>query len=217
MDAKRPAALFDFDGTLTARDTMGPFLLFLLRTYPACWLGLPRPALLAAPYAAGLVSKEAIKGAAMRIWRKVRPQDREELLRRFHDQELKPRYLPKGVERVRWHHAQGHTLALVSASVDVYLGEVVRELGFDHLVATRTTLEPAPAVVGPNNYGEEKVARLKQLPLFLSTDWAASYGYSDHLSDLPMLRLCGHPVAANPKPDLLQVARVEGWEIVDWR
>ena len=45
-------------------------------------------------------------------------------------------------------------------------------------------------------------------------DLAASWAYSDSESDLPMLRLVGHPVAVNPDAELAKVAREEGWEIL---
>ena len=45
-------------------------------------------------------------------------------------------------------------------------------------------------------------------------DLAASYAYSDSESDLPMLRLVGHPVAVNPDGELGRVAAAEGWEIL---
>jgi hypothetical protein len=43
-------------------------------------------------------------------------------------------------------------------------------------------------------------------------DLAASYAYSDSLSDLPMLRAVGNPVAVNPDPPLATIAREEGWQ-----
>jgi hypothetical protein len=45
-------------------------------------------------------------------------------------------------------------------------------------------------------------------------DLRSSYAYSDSESDLPMLRLVGHPVAVNPDPQLARVARDEGWEVL---
>ncbi|HMI68991.1 MAG TPA: HAD-IB family hydrolase, partial [Solirubrobacteraceae bacterium] len=45
-------------------------------------------------------------------------------------------------------------------------------------------------------------------------DLAASWGYSDSESDLPVLRAVGHPVAVNPDSELARVAREEGWEIM---
>ena len=43
-------------------------------------------------------------------------------------------------------------------------------------------------------------------------DLAESYAYSDSLSDLPMLRAVGNPVAVNPDPPLAAIAREEGWQ-----
>jgi hypothetical protein len=43
---------------------------------------------------------------------------------------------------------------------------------------------------------------------------ADSYAYSDSLSDLPMLRAVGNPVAVNPDPPLAQIARAEGWQVM---
>jgi hypothetical protein len=43
-------------------------------------------------------------------------------------------------------------------------------------------------------------------------DLAASYAYSDSLSDLPMLRAVGNPVAVNPDPPLAAIANEEGWQ-----
>ncbi len=45
-------------------------------------------------------------------------------------------------------------------------------------------------------------------------DLTASYAYSDSESDLPMLRLVGHPVAVNPDAELERVAREAGWEVL---
>ena len=45
-------------------------------------------------------------------------------------------------------------------------------------------------------------------------DLAASYAYSDSESDLPMLRLVGHPVAVNPDSELARDRAREGWEIL---
>ena len=43
-------------------------------------------------------------------------------------------------------------------------------------------------------------------------DLDASYAYSDSLSDLPMLRAVGNPVAVNPDPPLAEIAKQEGWQ-----
>ena len=67
---------------------------------------------------------------------------------------------------------------------------------------------------GPFNYREGKAQALRELAAREGIDLAASYAYSDSESDLPMLRLVGHPVAVNPDKELSRVAREEGWEIM---
>jgi hypothetical protein len=43
-------------------------------------------------------------------------------------------------------------------------------------------------------------------------DLAGSWAYSDSITDEPMLRAVGHPVAVNPDRDLAKAARKNGWE-----
>lgn len=63
-------------------------------------------------------------------------------------------------------------------------------------------------------YGAGKAQAIEQLAAREGIDLAASYAYSDSHSDLPMLRLVGHPVVVNPDADLLRLAREEGWEVL---
>ena len=67
---------------------------------------------------------------------------------------------------------------------------------------------------GPFNYREGKAQAIRELAEREDLDLGASYAYSDSESDLPMLRLVGHPVAVNPDKTLARVAREEGWEIM---
>jgi HAD superfamily hydrolase (TIGR01490 family) len=63
-------------------------------------------------------------------------------------------------------------------------------------------------------YGDEKAQAIRQLAVRERIDLSQSYAYSDSASDLPMLRIVGHPVAVNPDRELLAVARAEGWEVL---
>jgi HAD superfamily hydrolase (TIGR01490 family) len=67
---------------------------------------------------------------------------------------------------------------------------------------------------GPFTYREGKAEAIRELAAREGIDLAASWGYSDSESDLPMLRAVGHPVAVNPDAELASVAREEGWEIL---
>jgi HAD superfamily hydrolase (TIGR01490 family) len=63
-------------------------------------------------------------------------------------------------------------------------------------------------------YGEGKAHAIEELARRERIDLAESYAYSDSASDLPMLRLVGHPVVVNPDRELLRVARAEGWDVL---
>jgi HAD superfamily hydrolase (TIGR01490 family) len=63
-------------------------------------------------------------------------------------------------------------------------------------------------------YGEDKARAIAELAEAEHIDLRASYAYSDSASDLPMLRLVGHPVVVNPDRELLREARQEGWEVI---
>src|SRR5437588_949230 len=63
-------------------------------------------------------------------------------------------------------------------------------------------------------YGAGKARAIEQLAAREGIDLAASYAYSDSHSDVPMLRLVGHPVVVNPDAELHRLAREEGWEVL---
>src|SRR6185436_12273039 len=67
---------------------------------------------------------------------------------------------------------------------------------------------------GPFNYREGKAVAIRDLARREGIDLGASWAYSDSESDLPMLRLVGHPVAVNPDAELGRIARAEGWEVL---
>jgi len=67
---------------------------------------------------------------------------------------------------------------------------------------------------GPFTYREGKAEAIRDLAGREGIDLAESWAYSDSESDLPMLRLVGHPVAVNPDTELGRVARAEGWEVL---
>jgi phosphoserine phosphatase len=90
-------------------------------------------------------------------------------------------------------------------------------LGFDG--AAGSGLEARDGVYtgrldGPFCYREGKPARMREIAERDGIDLAASYAYSDSVSDVPMLRAVGHPVAVNPDAELLRTARAEGWDVM---
>jgi len=216
MASKKTAGLFDFDGTLARGDSALPFVLHTFRRHPRAIVEFPRLAALTPPYGLGLVTKKRIKNAMLKILKHVPPKKRDELVESFFTEVIRPRYFEAGLERVEWHRQRGDILIMATASVDFYMQRVADDLGFDVLVATRCVVEPVPTIIGANCFGEEKVRRLKELELFEQIDWPGSWAYSDHVSDLPIMELCGQRMATTPSRALARHARREGWPVVDW-
>ena len=66
----------------------------------------------------------------------------------------------------------------------------------------------------PFVYGEGKVAAMRRFADEHQIDLSQSWAYSDSVSDLPMLRLVGNPVAVNPDAELARIAADRGWRVL---
>lgn len=114
-------ALFDFDHTITDRDSYAGFLRRIATPdalKQARWkIG---PWLLA--YRATLVSAEALRRRVTRLAFAGRDAGEVGRLAQTYAEEALPAMLrPEMMQRIAWHQAQGHEVAVVSASLDAYL------------------------------------------------------------------------------------------------
>lgn len=117
------------------------------------------------------------------------------------------------------HRARGHDRIVLSASPTEIVSRLAEMAGLEY--GTGTTSERnadgvyTGRLAGPFCYGEGKVEVMRELAAGHGYDLAASYAYSDSVSDLPMLRAVGHPVAVNPEPELRSIAESQSWPIVE--
>jgi phosphatidylglycerophosphatase C len=195
-DARRVVAAFDFDGTITRRDTLVPFLAYACgRARVAAALAAVAPRLTLA--VAGRGSRDDAKVALLE--HVVAGRDAGEIAaagRAFADRLAQDdrRLRADVLERVRWHREAGHELVLVSASLTTYLDPLAPRLGFDTVLAT--TLEVAPdgrltgRLVGLNCRGAEKVARLDA---WLAGSACTLWAYGDSSGDDELLARADRP------------------------
>jgi HAD superfamily hydrolase (TIGR01490 family) len=135
------------------------------------------------------------------------------------DRQVAPSFRPDVVARLREHQASGHRVILVSGTLQPLLQTIAARLGVTECVGTlleerggRYTGRSLPPVcLGPG-----KVTRLRALLAFSSepVDLAASFAYADSASDLPVLEMVGHPVAAYPDAGLRDLAIARGWPVI---
>lgn len=192
-------AAFDFDGTLTQRDTLMPFLARGLG-WPRFLLALLRCSPWLAGYALRVVRNDVAKARLMRATLGGRTLvEMDDWTTRWLAKDFAGQLQDWTMARLAWHRQAGHCCVLVSASPDIYLQRVARQLGFDGLICTEMEVQGDCLTGGmrtPNCHGEQKVLRLQA---WLSARFGGTsaqamtlYAYGDTAGDKPMLRLARH-------------------------
>lgn len=114
------------------------------------------------------------------------------------------------------HHAAGRDVVVVSASGAEVVEPIAAMLGADHAIATRMAIEDGryTGEIEFYAYGENKAAAIRELAAEQGYDLAASYAYSDSITDAPMLAAVGHGFAVNPDRALRRAAAEHGWQVL---
>jgi HAD superfamily hydrolase (TIGR01490 family) len=129
-----------------------------------------------------------------------------------------PRIYPQMLQEVHAHQDAGRPTFIVSAAGDGLVALLADVLGMDGGIGTRYAVDEDGLLTGeldgPFMYGEGKVEAVRRFAADHDIYLEASWAYSDSVSDLPMLRAVGIPVAVNPDEELARVAREEGWRVM---
>ena len=129
-----------------------------------------------------------------------------------------PRIYPQMLQIAYQHQDAGRRVYIFTAAGQELAEMLAHVLAFDGGIGSRFSEIRDGVYTGrPTGlfiYGNGKAQAIAELAQREGIDLASSYAYSDSESDLPMLRLVGHPVAVNPDPELARIARDEGWEVL---
>ena len=193
--------LFDFDGTLTHRDTLLPFLRFVVGG-PRYLLGLCWLAPVLALYAAGLLRNDIAKNIVLRHYLGGLPLARlREAGRRFASEELPARLRPDTMALLRQHVAQGDHCLLVSASLDLYLREWAQAHGFGAVLCSELEAHgerAAGTLRGRNCFGPEKVERVRRWLQEAGREPVEVVAYGDSRGDREMLAFAHRGILVAP-------------------
>ncbi|HKH64854.1 MAG TPA: HAD-IB family hydrolase [Solirubrobacterales bacterium] len=153
------------------------------------------------------VARELIRGLPSKTIDRMGPEVMAAIL---------PRVFPQMLEEVYAHQDAGRPTFIVSAAGNGVVEQLAHVLGMDGGIGTRYEVDGEGGYTGrldgPFVYGEGKVTAMEEFAEEHGIELGESFAYSDSLSDLPMLRAVGHPVAVNPDPPLAAIAREEGWQ-----
>jgi phosphatidylglycerophosphatase C len=185
----RPLVAFDFDGTLTSRDSFTAFLRwrFGARAYAAGMLAL-------APFAARYVldrDRGRLKAAATQRFLGGMPRaELEAWAQTFASEQGRALLRPDALRAWRRWQSDGARLVIVTASPETIVGPIARGLGADLLLGTRLAFDAAGRVTGDfegeNCRGPEKVRRLREA---FGGELRLEAAYGDTDGDKEMLAL----------------------------
>ncbi len=116
---------------------------------------------------------------------------------------------------IKQHREQGHDVVIISASASTLVEPIAAELGVETVIATKLEEEDGKFTGNITFYckGPAKAQALLSLAEQQGYDLAASFAYSDSVTDLPMLEAVGTPVVVNPDRPLRKIATERGWDI----
>lgn len=188
-------ALFDFDHTITDRDSYSGFLRRIATPdalKQARWkIG---PWLLA--YRATLVSAEALRRRVTRLAFAGRDAGEVGRLAQTYAEEALPAMLrPEMMQRIAWHQAQGHEVAVVSASLDAYLRTWCERHGITGLICNALASKEGRLT---GEYAGGEIGMRKAALIHQHHDlsrYHRIHAYGDSREDRPMLALAQAQIA----------------------
>jgi len=142
------------------------------------------------------------------------------IVREALDEVVTPIIFAEALDLISEHQSEGRKVVIVSSAPAEVVEPLGEYLGVDDVIATRADVDGAGDYTGElafYGYGPHKAAAIRELAQREGIDLGESYAYSDSVTDEPMLRVVGHPVAVNPDKELARVARDEGWPVLSFR
>jgi HAD superfamily hydrolase (TIGR01490 family) len=213
------AAFFDLDKTVIAKSSV---LAFGRPFYREGLLS--KAAIVKSAYAqvifmlvgADDAKMEKLRAAMLQMIRGWSQAHVAEIVRETLDEVVTPIIFKEALDLIAEHQAAGRDVVIVSSAPEEVVRPLGAYLGVDEVLATRPDVDDDGNYTGElafYSYGPHKAEAIEALASIKGIDLAGSWAYSDSITDEPMLRTVGHPVAVNPDKELGRLARAEGWEI----
>lgn len=184
---------FDFDGTITSRDTLFDFIKFYAGA-KKLFKGLIILSPILVSYKLGLIKNDTAKQKLISHFFKGQSIEKFNQISQDYVQRIQEITRLEVLEKIRWHQAQKHTIIIVSASISNWIKPWAKEIGIETVLATEILIKNnliEGTFSSKNCYGQEKVNRL--LTKFPNRSEYTLYAYGDSDGDKELLALSDYP------------------------
>ena len=187
MELPKTIALFDFDGTITKKDTYIEFIKHCFgstRTYLGFLLLSPVLVL----FKLKLIRNDVAKQITFSYFFKGMSEDYYLQKCKSFTAVINQILKPEAMHKIAHHKSEGHQLIIVSASMEDWILPWAKENDFDEVLSTKIEIQNNQLTgkfATENCHGEQKVIRVKQhIPDFSNKYF---YAYGDSSGDTPLL------------------------------
>ena len=220
MTATRAAAFFDLDKTIIAKSSVLAFGRPLYRGGL-----LSKGAIVRSAYGqvvfmlvgADEAKMEKLRVAMLQMIKGWNQFEVAEIVRETLDEVVTPIIFGEALELIEEHQQAGRAVVIVSSAPEEVVRPLGEYLGADDVIATRPEVDRWGNYTGElafYGYGPHKAEAIRAMASREGFDLDECFAYTDSVTDEPMLRAVGHPVAVNPDRDLARLARDEDWPIM---
>jgi len=182
-------ALFDFDGTITTKDS---FIEFIRHTHGSSKiiLGVAILSPILITYKLKLLPNYIAKEKVLSYFFKGMTEAQfKKVAQNYSLKNIDLILQPKAMQRIAWHKKQNHKIVVVSASIECWLKPWCDKNGLD-LIATKLEIKNGIVtgkLLTKNCYGIEKVNRVKNS--YNLKNYKYIYAYGDSRGDEELLEL----------------------------
>jgi phosphatidylglycerophosphatase C len=189
---KKVIAAFDFDSTITRRDSLPVFIKFAVSLRV-----LLKGAILMAPslllFKLRVIPNYKAKERLFRIYFAGLTLETFNLLSEAFIPIIERIVNPIAIEKIKWHQQRGHEVIIISASAENWINPWAKKNGINTVLATRLHIKDNMITgdfLNKNCHGLEKVNRL--LEKFPHREEYILYAYGDSNGDKELLEIADH-------------------------
>lgn len=210
------AAIFDIDHTIIRGTSMERvFLKYLIKQKIVGGMDIIRTALFVLSHL-----PDPVYMRSMRPY--LRKKEVETIL--FHGEicfrdRIVPLISEGAMKKIAYHKQEGHTVILLSGTIDILADLLAKHIGVDHYIAScpeRKNGYYTGRIIPPIPYREGKREILLSLVAEKGILLRQSFSYGNSLSDRHILECVGNPCAVNPGARFKRMAERKGWNIEYW-